>query len=325
MAPIDDLAPDQRAVLQLLLKQGKAYVELATLLRISPDAVRDRAVTALETLGPKDGAPVAPERRAEITDYLLGQQSASERAGTREFLEGSAGGRAWARVVSGELKPLAADALPDIPAEREEVDEAFGALDARTARRAEVERSSKLGGALLLVGGVIVAVVLVLLIRGGNDDDGDKATQAASTPAKTSTTPAGQPEILNQINLKPPVGSKAAGVLFILRQNKQLAFAVQAQGVRPTTSKRFYAVWLTGGGQQPKALGFAPAVASKGKSAGRLEFANAFPAGAQKYKSFLITVETSSNPTKTGAIYFSAPLSFTKSGTTGATGATGAG
>ena len=56
MSRIDDLAPDQRAVLQLLLKQGKSYVELATLLRITPDAVRDRAVAALEELGPRDGA-----------------------------------------------------------------------------------------------------------------------------------------------------------------------------------------------------------------------------------------------------------------------------
>src|SRR3954467_2427259 len=97
MTPIDDLAPDQRAVLQLLLKQGKAYTELATLLRISPDAVGERAVTALEALGPRDGAPLPAERRGEIADYLLGQQSASERQATREFLEGSAGGRGGGR------------------------------------------------------------------------------------------------------------------------------------------------------------------------------------------------------------------------------------
>src|SRR4051795_2492695 len=155
MSGIDDLAPDQRAVLQLLLKQGKAYVELASLLRISPEAVRDRAVSALDALGPRNGAPLAPERRSEVADYLLGQQSASQRQDTREFLEGSAAGRAWARVVAGELRPLAGDALPEIPSERAEVDEAFGALQARETRRAEVQRSSKLGGVVVLVGGLI--------------------------------------------------------------------------------------------------------------------------------------------------------------------------
>src|SRR4051794_8005830 len=176
MTPIDDLAPDQRAVLQLLLKQGKAYTELATLLRISPDAVRDRAVTALEAMGPRDGAPLAAERRAEIADYLLGQQSASERQATREFLEGSAAGRAWARVVSGELKPVAGEALPDIPAEQAEVDEAFGALQARETRRAEVQRSSRLGGVIIILGAIIVGVALIFVIRGGGDDNGGGST-----------------------------------------------------------------------------------------------------------------------------------------------------
>src|SRR3954451_11838565 len=125
MSGIDDLAPDQRAVLQLLLKQGKAYVELAALLRIEPDTVRARAVAALEELGPRDGAPLAAERRGEVADYLLGQQSASERQATRGFLEGSAAGRGGARVVAGELRPLAGDSLPEAPAEAAEVEEAF--------------------------------------------------------------------------------------------------------------------------------------------------------------------------------------------------------
>src|SRR3954465_5438836 len=203
MTPIDDLAPDQRAVLQLLLKQGKAYTELATLLRISPDAVRDRAVTALEVLGPRDGAPLAAERRAEVADYLLGQQSASERQTTREFLEGSAAGRAWARVVAGERRPLAGDALPEIPSERAEVDEAFGALQARETRRAEVQRSSKLGGVVLILGAVVVAVALILVIRGGGDDNGGGTSgqSAKSTPTGTQTQAAGQPQIEKQINL----------------------------------------------------------------------------------------------------------------------------
>jgi hypothetical protein len=316
MTPIDDLAPDQRAVLQLLIKQGKEYTELAALLRISPAAVRDRAVSALDALGPRDGAPLAAERRAEVADYLLGQQSASERQATREFLEGSAAGRAWTRTVAGELRPLGGDALPDIPAEREEVEEAFDALDARKARRAEVQRSSKVGGAVLLVGLVIVAAALILIIRGGGDSQNNN--RASSPPAtttpqtQTQTQPAGQPQIVKQINLQPPngSGSKATGVLFILRQNNQLAFAVRAQGVAPTTRSRFYAVWLAGGGQQPRPLGFAPAVASKGKQRGRLEFANAFPTGSEKYKEFLITIESTGSPKQPGPVILSGPLSF---------------
>src|SRR3954453_12396680 len=125
MSRLDDLPADKRAVLQLLLKQGKSYDDLAGLLRIEPDAVRGRAHDALDRLGPANGADIEEAEQDEIADYLLGQQTASERASTRELLETSAAGRAWARIVSGELQPLGGDALPEIPAERAEGDEAF--------------------------------------------------------------------------------------------------------------------------------------------------------------------------------------------------------
>src|SRR5439155_25893572 len=149
----------------------------------------------------------------EVADYLLSQQSASERAATREFLEGSAAGRAWARVVAGELRPLAGDALPEVPAEGAEVDEAFDALQARQARRVEVKRSSRVGGMILIVGAIVVAVALILIIRGGGNNKNESASTppAASTPA-TQTQPT-QPQIERQINLRPPQasGSKALG------------------------------------------------------------------------------------------------------------------
>jgi hypothetical protein len=306
MSRIDDLAADQRAVLQLLLKQGKSYVELGAMLRMDRDSVRARALTALEDLGPRDGAAIAPERRAEVADYLLGQQSASERQATREFLEGSAAGRAWARVVAGELKPVAGDALPDIPAERAEVEQAFDALQARETRRAEVQRSSKLGGAILIIGAVIVAVALILVIRGGgNDDNGGSASNSAATTATTGTgtqtQTAGQPQIEKQINLRPPGGGKSPlGVLYIVRQDNQRLLAVEAQDLPPTTRQRFYAVWLAGGGQQARPLGFTPPVTASGKDKGRLRFANPLPSGAEKYKQFLVTAETQRSPKQPG-------------------------
>src|SRR3954465_5285227 len=242
MSGIDDLAPDQRAVLQLLLKQGKAYVELAALLRIEPDAVRERAVSALDGLGPREGVQLAPERRGEIADYLLGQQSASERQKTRELLEGSAAGRAWARVVAGELRPVAGDALPEIPAEGAEVEEAFGALQARQERKAEVESKSRIGGAVLLVGAIVVAVALILIIRSGGNDNGDNGSASTATPkTNTGTSTGATPSVDKQINLKPRTGSpsKALGVLLFISQGNTKLLAVRAQGLRPTTTHRF--------------------------------------------------------------------------------------
>src|SRR3954453_16761381 len=309
MSGIDDLAPDQRAVLQLLLKQSKAYVELAALLRIEPDAVRERAVSALDGLGPREGVQLAPERRGEIADYLLGQQSASERQNTREMLEGSAAGRAWARVVAGELRPIAGDALPEIPAEGAEVDEAFGALQARQERKAEVEHKSRLGGALLLGAAVIVAVALILIIRSGGDHNNDNGTANTSTPKTSTTSTNAQPSVDKQINLKPRTGSpsKALGVLLFISQGDTKLLAVRAQGLRPTTQHRFYAVWLTGDNVAAKALGFAPAVPATGANKGKLAFLNPIPSGTNGYNRFVITVESQKSPKKPGTTVLQGP------------------
>lgn len=117
MSRVDTLPPDQKAVLQLLLKQGKGYDELSQLLRIEPEAVRDRALNALDALGPEEDPGISPERQDQIGDYLLGQLSGEQAQSTRTFLEGSAAGRAWARVVACELGQLASHGLPAIPEE----------------------------------------------------------------------------------------------------------------------------------------------------------------------------------------------------------------
>src|SRR4051794_21312241 len=116
MSRIEELPADRRAVLQLLLKQGKTYDELSSLLRIDGGKVRERAHSALDELGPSDGAGLAFERQEELSDYLLGQLSPSESDSTRELLEDSAAARAWARIVSDELRATRGAKLPETPA-----------------------------------------------------------------------------------------------------------------------------------------------------------------------------------------------------------------
>lgn len=115
MSPLDSLPADQRAVLQLVLQQGRSYDDLAKLLGIPADAVRTRAHAGLETLGPDTSERLDSEHRGQISDYLLGQLSLSDRESVRHDLAGSAAGRAWARVLSDQLSPLARDGMPDVP------------------------------------------------------------------------------------------------------------------------------------------------------------------------------------------------------------------
>jgi Sigma-70, region 4 len=115
MASLESLPADQRAVLQLVLQRGRTYDEIARLLSIDRAAVRARALAAFDALGPQTRVP--PERRALITDYLLEQLPPRVRTVTRDRLAESAIERAWARVLSAELAPIASGPLPDIPNE----------------------------------------------------------------------------------------------------------------------------------------------------------------------------------------------------------------
>ncbi len=106
MSAIDSLPPDQKAVLQLLLKQGKSYDQIAGMLRLDPANVRERALDALDALGAdheQAAEPLAPERQDELADHLLRQQSEAEHERTQTFLATSVPGRAGARAVAGDV------------------------------------------------------------------------------------------------------------------------------------------------------------------------------------------------------------------------------
>lgn len=293
MARVDDLPADQKAVIQLLLKQGKTYDELAALLRLDGAGVRDRALDALDSLGPDDAGDLDSAHQDDISDFLLGQQSASKRAATRDLLETSAAGRAWARVVASELRPIAGDALPDIPAAGKEADEAFDALEARKAARQERAKSSKLGGLLVLIGlGVAIAVGGVLVLGGGDDED--------DTPAAAQSTPTGPtgaaPTVDAQINLTAAVeGSKALGVAQVLSQDGQRALAVTGQDLQASSR---YVVWLYNSPSDSQFLGFAPPVGEDGRLSGLAPV----PEEASKFKQLVITRERVDRPQRPGTI-----------------------
>ena len=111
MATVEELPADQRAVLSLLLSQQKSYAEIAEALDLSGAAVSERAYAALASLAEPEKAP-ANKRRAEISDYLLGQQSEDVAAKTKRSLTRSASDRAWARAAAARAGRGVCHALP---------------------------------------------------------------------------------------------------------------------------------------------------------------------------------------------------------------------
>ncbi|MFT4035295.1 MAG: sigma factor-like helix-turn-helix DNA-binding protein [Patulibacter sp.] len=253
MAALDDLSPDRRAVLQLLVARGRGYDEIAELLHLPEIVVRRRSHDALTELAGNFG-PLDPQRRALLCDYLVGELPASRRSEARQVLADDPVARRFARTAAARLAAIPGAQLPELPAEDEEVAEALDALDARRERKLEVERSSRTG-AWLLVGAVAVivtaAVVGLSVLAGGSDE----ATDVSNAPAET--TPASTTgSTIFAVDLASPSGGSVKGQA-ALRPGKSGAmnFAVRLSGL-PKTTTDAYAFWLDGPDVDPLLLGF---------------------------------------------------------------------
>jgi hypothetical protein len=330
MASLESLTPDQRAVLDLVLRRGRSYDDIARLLAIDRAAVRARALAAFDEIGPETG--ISPESRALITDYLLGQLPGAVAEETRERLAESPYDRAWARVVAAELEPLAAEPLPEIPdgavrpAAAEPRQRSPRESDPRRRRtpRLSDRPSSRRGGAIVLgVGAIVVVavvVVLVSLLSGGSSPKHSSST-VASTPAGTSSTATtgttvtsgtattgastGQAQVVGQVNLNPPSGSGAAkGVGLVVKDGSAYGIVIEAEGVAPNNHNA-YAAWLYNSSTDTVRLGFVnPAVGKTGK----LQVGSGLPTNAGHYKELLLTLETASNPKTPGTIVLEGPF-----------------
>src|SRR4051794_17266423 len=280
-SPLDSLAPDQRAALELVVRQGRAYGELASLLGIPEAAVRARAHSALEALAP-DLPP--PPVAAELADFLLGQQDAPAAERTRARLADDAAAQRWVMTVAaplGELEPAAARASESAAAgaaaaagdlaaiEDIEVPAPRAAAAAGRPRplRAQAEpgaaapdepagRSSRLGGAIL-IGAAVVAVAAMLVFVLTRSGSHKPAASAATTPKPTATSAADQLRPTDVV-LTGPAGSRAVGLmrLFTATDNN-LHFLLAGQNLPPNRGKQHYALWFLKRGAPPRWLGFA--------------------------------------------------------------------
>lgn len=335
MSQFDSLPADQKAVLQLLLRQGRSYEELSGLLKLEPGAVRERAHRALDALGPDDGASLSDDRRAEVSDWLLGQQSGADAERTTAFLAGSGPGRAWARTVGDQLRPAGGDRIPEVPAEGRatpatpatETAPAAAAAGpgaaAATQSGAPVamapggHRVSRRGGAFL-IGGVLAAaaiiLVLVLLLGGGDDKKSNAKASASDTTTTTSTTGA-QPTVKAQINLTAPgAGSstKRAGILWILDASGKPAFTAAAQGL-PTTKGRAYGIWLYNSKTQAKLIGGFDQYDKQG----RILASGALSADPTQYKDIIVTSEKGGQPKTPGRVVLQGAIANATAPSTG--------
>jgi hypothetical protein len=305
MSPLEPLAPDQRAVVALVLQQGRSYDEIAALLGIPVDAVRARAQAGLAALAPADGLP--GQVTGPLADYLLGQQPPRDAEATRGLLAESAPARDWAAGVADRLAGVAPGPLPEIPAPAAEPavpstradavepeadpDAPAGAAEPDALAVAEAAAgvaaprprpvrepppaaaaehapppASRLGGIFLIVAVLaVVAAVAYFVIGTGDDEEPATAGTATATATPAPTATAAPAQVADEIALRAPAGGDAQGTMTVYLQSGQLLFALEAQGVPANTASTSYAVWLTGPGGKARRLGFTEPVAEDGQ------------------------------------------------------------
>jgi hypothetical protein len=116
MATFDQLSDEQRAIVELVVQQGKSYDELSEMLGIPESRVRERAREALVQLAPVSVRGVEEDWRGQLADFVLGQQAGPEVTATRGHLRRSEAARSWTRSLLDSLEQLYPDGdLPTIP------------------------------------------------------------------------------------------------------------------------------------------------------------------------------------------------------------------
>jgi len=283
MATFDQLSDEQRAIVELVLQQGKSYDELSDMLGMPEARVRERARDALVELAPVSARGVEEDWRGQLADYVLGQQAGPEATATRGHLRRSEAARSWTRSLLDSLEQLypADGDLPAIPegdraGRRAQAASAPGAADtteqrplgpgaAAAVRRRRIMAAA--GVALVVLVGVLVWPGGVLT---GGDDDGGGGSADSGAQASDS-----------------PISTKREGAAIVARQDGKDRILVTAQGLEPTTGGAGYQVWLYNSADKRKSLG-----ATVADEQGNLQVVGELPAGYKDYAFIDVTTVT---------------------------------
>jgi Sigma-70, region 4 len=274
MPRLDDLPPDLRATLSLLVDRGKSYAQVAELLGIPEQAVRDRAHAALDALA---GAP------GDTPPAYAGPDTSPSRSTTDA-------GRTARRTVPGS-----SDAASGLPVSRR-----AGAL--------------LLAGIVVVVVVVVVLLTSGgngSSTSTGTSASATTSTGGHTTSSSTKSTKSSSsktPSVTNQLTLtSPDSSSKSAGIVEVLAEGSQRAFYMAAEHLPPSQGFS-YVVWLYNSPSRAQAISKTPNVTSNG----RMQGGALLPSNAGEYHQMLLTRETSNRPTHPGPIVLSGAFSLNK-------------
>jgi len=232
------LTDDQRAMLRLLAQRGEeGYEDIAALMGITVDEVRQRVKEALVEVAEPEATPEAPEPPAAPAPPPHPTPEAPQPVVEEPPAPSTAAGKQRPRLPNAKL-----------PKDR---------------------------GALIGLGaGLLVLIVLaIVLIVGGSSSSTD--TPASTESAQGGTTPATSENAnLTQAVLSPVDGSDASGTALFGRFKKNVLLQVTAEGLEPSPSGQSYAIWLSHSGKAMVPVGTAK-VPDSGNLAARFQIPTA--------------------------------------------------
>jgi hypothetical protein len=248
------LTDDQKAMLRLLAQREEGYDDMAALMGISVEEVRERVKEAL----------------AEV----------EEPSTTEQGLE--APGKPAPQPPQAAEPPAPAEPPPPAteapaatpPAPATPVSEP-ASKPARARKRTQIPslRVPKDRGALIGLGAgilVVVALVIVLIVGGdGGGSSSSNATSGEASLAENASAPA-ENKSLTQAILSADDGSDASGQAIFGRFKKKVLLQVTGEGLEPSSDGESYAVWLSHSGQAMVPVGTVK-VKDSGKLAARFE------------------------------------------------------
>jgi hypothetical protein len=251
------LTDDQKAMLRLLAQREEGYDDMAALMGISVEEVRERVKEALAEVEeppapkqkPEAAAPPPPVDPPPLAAEPLADPSAP------------------AEEPKPAKPPAAEKPTPVTPAAEPTVKPAAG--KERSAKIPSLKVPKDRGALIGLGAGALVVVALVIVLIVGGDGGGSSSTSGEATPTENASALA-ESKNLTQAVLSADDGSDANGQAIFGRFKKKVLLQVTGEGLEPTSEGESYAVWLSHSGQAMVPVGTAK-VKDDGKLAARFE------------------------------------------------------
>lgn len=225
------LSDDQKALLRLLAQREQGYDDIAALMGLSVEEVRERVKDALAAVEEEGAAPVAPPPEPTPAPPPPDPEPAPAQP-----VEPPAAPAQPAPVAAKQTTPTkpakapgekpAKSKLPKLPKER---------------------RVLAIGGGLAAV--ILVIVLLATGVIGGSDSSsGSESASDNGSDAASQTVAQLQRELaksnLTGAILAPPEGGDSKGTIIFGRRGKQVLMNIEATGLETSPPGSSYAVWL---------------------------------------------------------------------------------